>query len=137
MIDRKTEAGIKSLKDFLEIWTKFHSLYDALTSKEIITEEDENKFLESRSMVTRRYDELKSSLDFQYAPYSRITDPVSDVLSFENARFVSERNLKKLNDDWRDSYVFLNNIMERLKSKRRRLGEFNPVGVFFKRMWER
>lgn len=137
MIDRKTETGIKSLKDFLEIWGKFHSLYDGLTSKDIITEDDEKKFLEARGMVTRRYDDLRSSLDFHYAPHSRMTDPVSDVLSFENARFVSEKNLKKLNDDWRDSYVFLNNILERLKSRKRRLGGFNPVGVFFKRISER
>lgn len=137
MIDRKTETGIKSLKTFLEVWGKFHSLYDGLISRGIITEEDEKKFLEARGMITRKYEDLRSSLDFRYIPHSRITDPVSDVLLFENARFVSEKNLKKLNDDWRDSYVFLNNILERLKSRKRRLGGFNPVGVFIKRVLDR
>jgi len=137
MIDRKTESGIKSLRDFMEIWGKFRSLYGGLTSKDIITEDDEKKFLEARRTITQKYGDLRSSLDFRYAPHSRVTDPVNDVLLFDNVRFVSERNLKKLSDDWRDSYVFLNNILERLESKRRRLGEFNPVGVFFKRIWEK
>jgi len=137
MIDRKTESGIKLLKTFLEIWGKFHFLYDGLIGKGIITEDDEKKFLETKRTITERYAQTRSSLDFRYAPYSRMTDPVSDVLSVDNVRFISERNLKKLNDDWRDSYVFLNNILERFENRRRRVGDFNPVGVFFKRMFER
>ncbi len=70
-------------------------------------------------------------------PHSRFTDPVADVLSINGIRLMSEKNLKKLNDDWRDSYVFLNNIIERLKNKRKRLEQFNPVGVFLKRFFEK
>jgi hypothetical protein len=33
--------------------------------------------------------------------------------------------------------VFLNNIVERLENKRRRLEQFNPVGVFLKRFFEK
>ena len=48
-----------------------------------------------------------------------------------------EKNLKKLNEDWRDSYIFLNSIVERLKSRKKRLEQFNPIGVFMKRFLER
>jgi len=137
MIDRKIESDIKSLKDFLEVWGRLHYLYDDLTGKGIITKEDERTFLETKEMVKNKYEILRSSLEFRYVPHSRMTDPVSDILAFENARFVSEKNLKKLNDDWRDSYVFLNNILERLKVRKRKLGEFNPIGVFIKRSLER
>jgi len=137
MIDKKTEADIKALKGFLEFWTKFHSIYDEAASKDIISKEDEAKFLEIRDLIKCKYEELSSSLEFKYAPHSRLTDPVDGVLAINGIRLMSERSLKKLNEDWRDSYVFLNSIMERLKSKKRRLEYFNPVGVFFKRFFDR
>lgn len=137
MIDKKTEAGIKALKSFLEFWTKFRSIYDETVARDIISDEDETKFLEVRDQIKSKYGALTSSLDFKYVQRSRLTDPVDGVLAINGVRLMSEKSLKKLNDDWRDSYVFLNSITERLKNKRKRLEDFNPIAVFFKRLLER
>lgn len=137
MIDRKTETAIKAVKSFLEVWTKLHSIYIEISSKGIITKDDEDKFLTSKEMVQKKYTELAAELDFKYAPHGRLTDPVNDILAVESIRLISEKNLKKVNDDWQDSYVFLNSILERMKSKKRRLGQFNPIGVFAKKLFKR
>ena len=137
MIDRKTEADIKAMKGFLEFWVKFHSIYNTIISKESISKDDEDKFLETKAMIKNKYAILRSGLEFKYMPHGRLTDPVSDILALDSIRFISEKNLKKLNDNWKDSYVFLNNVLERLKNKKRRLEQFNPIGVFFKRILER
>lgn len=137
MVDKKTELDLKSLKDFLEFWVKFHVIYDNTVSRDIISKEDEEKFLETRNTIRQKYEELKGSLEFKYMPHSRMTDPVNEVLLLDSMRLMSEKNLKKLGDDWKDSYVFLNSILERLKNKKRRLEQFNPVGVFFKRILDR
>ncbi len=137
MIDKKTEADIKALKSFLEFWTKFRSIYDETVSRDIISDEDEAKFLEVRDLIKSKYGVLTSGLDFKYVPRSRLTDPVDGVLAINGVRLMSEKSLKKGNDDWRDSYVFLNSITERLKNKRKRLEGFNPIAVFFKRLLER
>ena len=137
MIDKKTEADIKALKSFLEFWTKFHSVYGEIVSKDIITDDDEIKLLEVRDLIKSKYLALSNGLDFKYVPHSRMTDPVDGVLAINSVRLMSEKSLKKLNDDWRDSYVFLNSITERLKNKRKRLEGFNPIAVFFKRLLER
>lgn len=136
MIDKKTVNDIRSLKDFLEFWMKFHALYDDVTEKGLISEDDEKKFLEQEAMVKDKYRDLVSALEFKYAPHSRMTDPVSAVLALEGVRFISEKNLKRLESDWKDSYVFLNSILERLQNKKRRLEQFSPIGVFFKRIME-
>ena len=135
MIDKKIEEDMKSVKGFLEFWSKFHSIYVNAISKELITKEDEAKFLETKELMKAKYDELKASLELNYVLRTRLTDPASDILALNNIRFMSEKNLKKADDDWKDSYVFLNSILERLKDKRRRLEQFNPVGVFFKRVF--
>ncbi len=133
MIDKKTESDIKSLNSFLEFWCKFHSMYSQIITLEVISDEDESKFLGVRDMIKSKYEVLRSGLDFKYVPHSRLTDPVEGVLAINGIRLMSEKSLKRLNDDWRDSYVFLNSISERLKNKRKRFEGFNPIGVFFKR----
>ncbi|MBI4974922.1 MAG: hypothetical protein HZC19_03890 [Candidatus Omnitrophica bacterium] len=137
MVDKKTEADIKALNGFLEYWRKFHSIHKKKKKKEIITNEEEAIFLETKKLVRDKYDALKKGLEFKYMPHARLTDPVNDILSLNTIRFMSEKNLKKLNDDWRDSYIFLNNILEHLKNKKRRLEQFNPISVYLKRFFER
>jgi len=137
MIDKKTETDIKAVKEFLEFWTKFHSMYNSAISMEAISKEDEDKFLQTKEMIRNKYGEFRGSLDVNYMLHSRLTDPVDDVLLINGIRFISEKNLKKLNDDWRDSYIFLNSIIERLKNRKKRLEQFNPIGVFVKRFFER
>jgi len=136
MRDKKTELDIKGIKGFLEFWMKFHSIYNGIISKELITDDEEGKFLDTKNMIRNKYEELKSALEFKYMPHSRLTDPVSDILELSGIRFISERKLKRLDEDWKDSYIFLNNILERLESKKRRLEQFNPIGVFLKRFME-
>jgi len=136
MINKKIETGTKALRDFIEFWGKFHSIYNITTSKDIITSDDENKFLETKAAIKTKYEELNKRLDVRYMPHGRLTDPVDDLLALKTIRFISEDNLKKVENDWKDSYVFLNNIMEQLINKKRMAEDFNPVSMFFKRIFD-
>lgn len=137
MIDRRAEKNIRAVQDFIEMWGKLHSLYEDAISRGIITEDDERKFMDSKDTLRSKYEEMNKVLDFRYMPHSRLTDPVSDILMLGGIRFMSEKNLKKLSDDWRDSYIFLNGILERLKGNKKRLEQFHPIRVFIKRLFER
>ena len=137
MINRKIETDIEALKGFLEFWGRFHSIYGDITSKEIISFDDENKFLETKAIINTKYSELNKALDFRYMPHGRLTDPVSDILSMKTIRFMSEDNLKRIEGNWKDSYVFLNNIMEQLKTKKKITEDFNPVSSFFRRTFSK
>ncbi|MDD5496682.1 MAG: hypothetical protein PHP46_06250 [Candidatus Omnitrophica bacterium] len=137
MIVKKLESDIKDLRSFLEFWEKFHSMYASVVSKEIVTKEDELKFLETKNLISGKYEALKNNLEFNYVPHGRMTDPVDEILVVNNIRLMSEHSLKKMDDDWKDSYVFLNKILERIKDNKRRLEAFNPIGVFFKRIFEK
>jgi hypothetical protein len=136
MIDKKTEADIKIVKGFLEFWVKFHSIYSGVASKDNISKEEEAKFLQTKSLIKNKYEELCGNLDIKYIPRARMTDPVSDILKVDSIRLMAEKNLKKVEDDWRDSYIFLNGVLERLKGRKKRLEQFSPAGVFVKRFFE-
>ncbi|OGW84676.1 MAG: hypothetical protein A2987_06470 [Omnitrophica bacterium RIFCSPLOWO2_01_FULL_45_10] len=137
MIDKMTEKDLRSVKEFLEFWMKFHSFYSTVIAKDLITKDDEDKFLGTKEMMRAKYGALRNDMDYKYAAHGRLTDPVKDILEVNTIRFMSEKNLKKMGEDWKDSYVFLNNILERLKMRKRRLEQFNPIGVFLKRVVER
>ena len=137
MTDKKVNIDIKSLKSFLEFWGRFHSIYGATLSKELVTADDENRFLETKAMIRSKYDELKKGLEFKYMPHGRPADPVEEVLSLKTVRFTSENSLKKMEGDWKDSYVFLNNIIEQLANKKRISEDLNPVGTFFRRIFQK
>jgi hypothetical protein len=136
MIDKKTESDIKTLKGFLELWVKFHSIYSGVAFKENISKEEESKFLDTKTLIKNKYDSLKIELDIRCAPYSRLTDPIDDILQMDTIRLMAERNMQKVADDWRDSFIFLNSILERLNNKKKRLEPFSPAGVFLKRFFE-
>ena len=111
MIDKKTEAAIKSVKSFLEVWTQLHSMYGQILSRDIITKDDEDKFLSSKDMVAKKYSDLGSGLDFKYLPRSFYRS-CERYTSHRRYTVRVEKSLKKIDDDWQDSYVFLNSILE-------------------------
>ena len=135
MIEQIKDTDLKAIKSFVEFWERFHHIYNDLFSKGIITKEDEEKYLETRDSIRSKYAELKNVMEFTYMPHGRLTDPVNDVLTVDAIRFISENNLRKLNNDWKDSYVFLNSILERVKEKKSLLEDMSPVGAFFRRIF--
>jgi len=137
MIEKRTEENIKDLKSFLESWTKFHQLYNDIITKNLLTKEDETIFFDEKEIVSKQYGALKDKMEFKYMPFNRLTDPISEILGIDNVSYMSEKKTKRLEDNWNDSYIFLNNILERLKNRKRRLDHFSTTGVWIKRMFER
>jgi len=137
MIDKRIALNLEELKGFLEFWEKFHSLYEEMLSKAVLSADDEGKFLETRAIIREKYEALKNSLDFRYAPHTRLTDPVSEVLGVEKIRFMSEESLRKTEDDWRDSYIFLNSILERLYENKWRVKNASSAGAFLRKIFAR
>ncbi len=136
MTNKKISSDIQAMKNFLEFWGRFHSIYGDIIAKDIITAEDENKFLETKVILNTKYDEMNKALVSRYMPHGRMTDPVGGILSMKTIRFMSEDNLKKIENDWKDSYVFLNSVMEQLKGQKSVSDNLNPVSSFFRRIFE-
>ena len=137
MIDKRTEGNIRDLKEFLESWQKFHQLYDETIAKPIVTKDDEAVFTETKGIIKKKYDELSGRMEFKYMPFSRLTDPIADILALDTISHMPEPKLKKMAEDWNAAYIFLNNILERLKNRKRRLEHFSGAGVWVKHLFEK
>ena len=129
--DKKLEGKIELLKDFIKRWVEFRDfLKDALRNKTLSIGEEE-KFLEIKSRVTRKYQALTQALEEDFVPDERLMDIVSHAVSLESMAGTSGLQFRKIENDWHLSYIHLNKLLGSLESERDRLANVSGTKVVF------
>jgi len=137
MVDKRLKTKIKNTKDFVTLWLKFHNLYKDATKKGAITQEQEDLFLDTKSLITDRYKDLRDSLSLDSSNRDETMDVVSHVLSLKSMAAISDEAFRKIEESWQHSYTFLNNILNDLKSKDEELARKRSVFEFSKRIFDK
>lgn len=135
MINRDLEQQIKKTKSIIQLWTKFRELYRIPLSRTDILPEEENGFLELKSSLTRQYQGLLESLDIGHSPDDRTFEVIGSILSLSSVPNLNEMQLKKVENDWHNSYLSLNKILGSLENKREQLGKINTVKITIKKIF--
>ena len=117
MIDRNLESKIKHLKDFMQLWVKFHDMYKSALDRDTITPEEENAFLETKSLIARKYQALKEYLEINSSYDDRTFDVISQLLSLKGVAAISDLSLHKVENDWHSSYIVLNKLLGELEAR--------------------
>lgn len=117
MRDRKLESKIKRLKEFMQLWLKFHDMYKSAINRDTITPEEENAFLETKSLIARRYQALKEYLEIGSSYDDKTFDVISQLLSLKGVAVISDLSLRKIENDWHGSYIILNKFLGELEAK--------------------
>lgn len=118
MITKELENRTKKTKDFAELWMKFRDMYIEATKKEVITPEEEKSFLETKSLIARKYQALVDTLKLKPTEEDRTLDVVSQVLSLKSLSTLSDMQTRKIESDWQSSYILLNKILGHLESEK-------------------
>ncbi|MFH1858314.1 MAG: hypothetical protein ABH845_05385 [Candidatus Omnitrophota bacterium] len=129
MIDRDVEEKIKKTKEFMELWMKFHTLYKEALKKESITPQDEEIFLETKSLIARKYQALTDLLKEFSSMEEKPFDVISQVLSLQGVSAFSDIQLGEIEDDWHKSYLTLNKLLGLLESRKETLAKVNPLAL--------
>ena len=136
MIDRKLESNIKRTENFIEIWDKFHDIFENALSDNAINKDEEKNFLSTKTLVNSRYDDLMDSLGVK--PIKRFikSETIYNILSIRDLSIMSDRRSSMVHRDWQNSFKFLRSLLERLKRKKRRIEGFSRFSFFVKRrLW--
>lgn len=128
MIDRELELKIKRLKEFMQLWVKFHDMYKEALSRETITPEEEKTFLETKSLIARKYQALKNFIGIESSYQDKTFDVIAQLLSLKSVAAISDLSLHKIEYDWHNSYVLLNKLVGELEGKRESLSKVSPIG---------
>ncbi|MDO9463757.1 MAG: hypothetical protein Q7J67_00410 [bacterium] len=129
MRDRKLEADIIALKEFIRLWVAFGDLLkqggENLASKNAGKEQE---FMESKSLLARKYESIIGILESQYSPDNKISSILSQSVSLSNIA-ASDMQSRKLGNDWHVSYIFLNKRLGGLEGKREELTKISTLGT--------
>jgi len=134
MRDRNIESKIKHLNEFMQLWIKFHDMYKNAINRETITVEDENAFLETKSLIARKYQALKDYLDIDSSYEDRTFDVISQILSLKSVAVISDLSLHKIENDWHSSYIVLNKLLGELEGRQEALKRVSKTRLILREL---
>lgn len=131
MTDPNLEKKIKQTKEFVELWLKFRQLYRSAIGKSKILPEEEKIFLETKTLIARRYQSLIEALGVKPSVDDRTFDVIKDVLSLERVTTMSDDQMQRIENDWHNSLIIFNQILGGLENKKEELANissFTKIG---------
>lgn len=121
------KEDIGKTKEFIELWKKFNQIYKESMGQTAITEEEEELFLETKSIVARKFQTLVDSLAIERSTIDRTYDVINQILSLRSISTFSEESLRKIGNDWHQSYISLNRLLGHLEAQRDTVSEKDRI----------
>jgi hypothetical protein len=124
------EQLIVRLESYLECWKQFNTFMAMARSKKF-GPEDENQFLEIKSVITQELELILTSIDC--GPISR-DDVHGLIASGPSIRYLSEmneNNLRNIENQWHKLFIGLQSILGQLKVRHAQVAAKSLVGSWF------
>ena len=135
MIDKEIEEKIKKTKEFMELWIKFHNLYKEALKDKVVDPEEEKAFLETKSLIARKYQALTDLLKITPSTEDKTIDVISQVLSLQSISTLSDVQLEEIDNGWHHSNIFLNKLLGSLENRKETLSKVNPLSVLLPKIF--
>jgi len=134
MRDKRLEANIKKVYEFIELWAKLHENFKDLLSSAKVGTEVETNFVTTRNLVYKRYEDLMDSLGVKPLRRFIISPAIYNILTVSKLSTMSDAKIEALKRGWVEAENFLNMLARRLERKKRRIEDFNKFVFVFKRI---
>ena len=124
------EQIILRLENYLECWKQFNSFMGMARQKKF-SQEDENQFLEIKSVITQELELILSCIDC--GPISR-EDVHALIASGPSLRFLSELNensLRNVETHWHKLFIGLQSILGQLKVRQSQIESKSIMSSWF------
>ena len=130
MEHKKMDDQISQIENYLECWKQFNN-YLSLSRTKKYGQEDENQFLEVKSVLAQELEMIISGIEFT----SPTKDEVHGLLGGATSlRFLSELNegaFRNLENQWHKIYIGLQSILGQLKVQQRQTESKSVWSNFF------
>lgn len=130
MSKTNVEQLIARMENYLECWKQFNTFMNMARSKKF-TQEDENQFLEIKSVITQELELILSAIDC--GPISR-EDVHGLIAGAPSIRYLSEMNenaLRNVENAWHKLFISLQSLLGQLKVKQGQADGKSLVGSLF------
>ena len=130
MSKTNVEQLIIRMENYLECWKQFNTFMTMGRSKKF-TQEDENQFLEIKSVITQELELILSSIDC--GPISR-EDVHGLIAAAPSIRYLTEMNenaLRNVENNWHKLFIGLQSLLGQLKVKQGQNDSKSLMGSWF------
>ena len=132
MSKSNVEQLILRLENYLECWKQFNTFMSMARTKKF-SQEDENQFLEIKSVITQELELILSSIDC--GPVTR-EDVHALIASAPSIRYLSELNdnaVRNVENSWHKLFISLQSLLGQLKVKQGQIESKSIVNSWFGR----
>lgn len=134
MKSQELENKIEALKEFIDLWIKFHNLYTEAVKNSATNPAAEKEFLDLKSLLARRYQALLDALNIQHTTEDRTFDVITQLLSLRDAVSISELQMQKIENDWHNSFISLNKWLGTLEHRQNTLAKVSATKIFMDKL---
>jgi hypothetical protein len=130
MSKTNVEQLITRMENYLECRKQFNTFMNMARTKKF-TQEDENQFLEIKSVITQELELILCSIDC--GPISR-EDVHGLIASAPSIRYLSEMNdnaLRTVENNWHKLFISLQSLLGQLKVKQGQVESKSVMGSLF------
>lgn len=118
MSNEPTEAQIRQLENYVELWKQF-SHYLQLAESGKYSAEDEAQFLEVKSLLTQELELVLTELEGKTPPRSEIHALIANAPSLRFLGEARDDSLRTAENQWHKLYIGWQALLGQLKAKRR------------------
>lgn len=127
MIDPAVERQFSDTKELLALWNTFHQFFTFGVKGESITPDKENQFLEVKSRIAMLHDSFMEALTHNQNIGQEVLNIITRAITLKHLGRLSTADTKKMEIEWHESYLLLNDTIAALEQKRRELAEINET----------
>ncbi|MGB9691386.1 MAG: hypothetical protein ACPL7D_04390 [Candidatus Sumerlaeaceae bacterium] len=129
MVDPELEQQLADTKELLKLWQEFYEYFEMAKKGENLTPEKEEAFLELKSKIAMLHDSFMEALTHDQNIGQNILDIVTRSISLKHLNRQNVADIKKMEIEWHESYLLLNETIALLSEKREQLANMSEAQV--------
>jgi hypothetical protein len=123
---KKLEQLIAQMENYLECWKQFNQFVNLARSKKFTTE-DENQFLETKSVLVQELELIIASVEVSSPTKEEVHTLIGNAPSLRYLSEMNEGALRNVENQWHKIYIGWHSILGQLKVRQR---EEDSKGAF-------
>lgn len=127
MIDPAVERQFADTTELLGLWNKFHEFFLIGVKNNNITPDKENQFLELKSRIAMLHDSFMEALTDNHSVGQDVLNVVTRCITLKHLTRQSSADTKKMEIEWHEGYMLINDTIGALDEKRRDLAAINET----------
>ena len=127
MIDPAVERQYADCKELLQFWRTFHEYFTIGVKGENLTHENEESFLELKSKIAMLHDSFMEALSHDQNIGQEVLNIITRAITLKHLNRQSAADIKKMEIEWHESYLLLNDTIGALEDKRSELSKVSET----------